>query len=269
MAPRRGARSVTTVTTYSPQLTALLDRESAPEGGVVTAEVDYDVDGTACRGFVAAPAGQGPFPAVLVLHDWTGVGDYVQMRCEMLARLGYLAFAGDVYGADVRPSQAEAAQVAGSYYGDLPLFRTRVTGAFDAMRADERADAARTAAIGYCFGGSAALQLARVSTEVRAVTSFHGGLAPGEEGEAARITAALLIETGAVDPVVDDAALDAYKDDLRTNPDLDWRVTSHAGAMHAFTQPDANAPDQGALFDARAEARSWASMKAFFAEALA
>lgn len=256
------------VPTYSPQLTALLDRETAPAGGVVTADVDYDVDGTACRGFVAAPAGDGPFPAVLVLHDWLGVGDYVQMRCEMLARLGYLALAGDVYGADVRPSQAEAPQVAGSYYGDLPLFRTRITGAYQQVLSDPRTDAGRTAAIGYCFGGSAALQLARTSTDVRAVTSFHGSLTPGEDGEAGGITAALLIETGGIDPLVDDAALDAYKADLRTNPDLDWRITSHAGAMHAFTQPDANAPDHGAQFDARAEERSWESMKTFFAAAL-
>lgn len=269
VAAARCARSVITMVTYSPQLTALLDREALPDGGVVTADVDYDVDGTACRGFVAAPAGQGPFPAVVVFHDWTGVGDYVQMRCEMLARLGYLAFAGDVYGADVRPSQAEAPAVAGSYYGDLPLFRTRIAGAHEAMLADPRADAGRAAAIGYCFGGSAALQLARISAGVRAVTSFHGALTPGEEGEAGRITAALLVETGAVDPLVDDAALDAYKADLRTNPDLDWRVTSHAGAMHAFTQPDADAPDLGAQFHARAEARSWESMKTFFADALA
>lgn len=258
-----------TVPTYSPRLTALLDRETLPDAGVVTTEVDYDVDGTVCRGFVASPPGDGPFPAVLVLHDWTGVGDYVEMRCEMLARLGYLAFAGDVYGADVRPSQAEAAQVAGSYYGDLPLFRARVAGAYDRMLAAPRVDPARTAAIGYCFGGSAALELARISTTVRAVTSFHGGLTPGAEGEASKVTAALLIETGGIDPLVDDAALDAYKADLRTNPDLDWRITSHAGAMHAFTQPDANAPDQGALFDARAEERSWESMKTFLADVLA
>lgn len=265
----RVARSVIDVPTYSPRLTALLDRETAPVGGVVTADVDYDVDGTACRGFVAAPAGEGPFPAVVVFHDWTGVGNYVQVRCEMLARLGYLAFAGDVYGAGVRPSDEEAPAVAGAYYGDPQLFRTRIAGAHDAMLADPRADAGRAAAIGYCFGGSAALQLARISTRVRAVTSFHGGLTPGEEGEAGRITAALLIETGGIDPLVDDAALDAYKADLRTNPDLDWRVTSHAGAMHAFTQPDANAPDHGAQFNARAEERSWEAMKTFFAAALA
>lgn len=260
---------MTAMPTYSPQLTAILDRESVPAGGVVTADVDYDVEGTACAGFVAAPAGDGPFPAVVVFHDWTGAGPYVNMRCEMLARLGYLAFAGDVYGAGVRPSQAEAPKVAGLYYGDLPLFRTRIAGAHDAMLADPRTDAGRTAAIGYCFGGAAALQLARISTDVKAVTSFHGGLVPGEEGEAGRITAALLIETGGIDPLVDDAAIDAYKADLRTNPDLDWRITSHAGAMHAFTLPDANAPDHGVRFDARAEVRSWASMKTFFADALA
>ena len=255
------------VPTYSPQLTALLDREPVLATGVETAEVDYDVDGVACRGFTAAPVGDGPHPSVLVLHDWTGVGDYVQMRCEMLARLGYLAFAGDVYGADVRPDQSEAAGVAGGYYGDPALFATRVVGAFEAMLADPRVDAVRTAAVGYCFGGSAALLLARTGADVAAVTSFHGILRP-DLGEASEITAKVQVLTGAADPLVDPDAVAAYEADLSGTPEVDWQLTSYAGAMHAFTQPDANAPDHGAQFQARAEARSWAAMKTFLAEAL-
>ena len=230
------------MTTYSPQLTALLDREPAPAAGVQTADVDYEVDGTACRGFTAAPDGDGPFPAVLVLHDWLGVGDYVKMRCEMLARLGYLAFAGDVYGAEVRPSQAEASGVAGGYYADPALFATRVVGAFEAMRADPRADAARTAAIGYCLGGAAALLLARTGADVAAVTSFHGGLRPGLGGEASAVTAKVQILTGAADPLVDADAVKAYEEDLASAPEVDWQLTSYSGAMHAFTVPDAERP---------------------------
>ena len=252
--------------TYSPQLTALLDREPLPSTGVETADVDYEVDGVACRGFTAAPVGDGPYPSVLVLHDWTGVGDYVQMRCEMLARLGYLAFAGDVYGAETRPSQAEAAGVAGGYYADPELFATRVVGAFEAMVAAPRVDPARTAAIGYCFGGTAALLLARTGADVAAVSSFHGVLQPGLGGDASAITAKVQVLTGAADPLVDADAVAAYEADLSTAPGVDWQLTSYAGAMHAFTLPDANAPDHGAQFQPRAEARSWEAMKTFLAE---
>ena len=255
--------------TYSPQLTAVLDREAVPTTGVTTAEVDYEVDGVACRGFTAAPAGDGPFPAVLVLHDWTGVGDYMRMRCEMLARLGYLALAGDVYGADVRPGQSEAAGVAGGYYADPALFATRVVGAFEQMVSDPRVDAARTAAIGYCFGGTAALLLARTGADVAAVTSFHGALQPGLGGDASAITAKVQILTGAADPLVDADAVAAYEADLAAAPEVDWQLTSYAGAMHAFTQPDTDAPDHVARYQPRAERRSWEAMKTFLAEALA
>ena len=254
---------------YAPELTEVLDREPEPAGGVRTRDVDYDVAGTACQGFFAAPAGDGPFPGVLVVHDWIGVSDMVRMRCEMLARLGYAAFAADVYGADVRPDQAEAPKVAGSYYGNPPLWRERVTGAFERMIAEGAVDSGRTAAIGYCFGGSSVLQLARTGADVDAVVSFHGGLSAGPAGEAQGITAKLLVLTGASDPVVPDDALKAFEDELRGAPDVDWQVVSYSGAMHAFTVPGTNAPDHGAQYQPRAERRSWQAMKDFLQEAFA
>ncbi|MFD1722708.1 dienelactone hydrolase family protein [Amnibacterium endophyticum] len=254
--------------TYAPELQQILDREPEPSGGVTLRDVDYDVDGTACRGVLAVPAGDGPHPAVLVIHDWIGVSDMVRMRCEMLARLGYAAFGGDVYGANVRPSQAEAAQVAGSYYGDQDLWRRRVTGAFEAMRALPEVAEDRTAAIGYCFGGSSVLQLARTGADLSAVISFHGGLQAGPEGEAERIRASLLVLTGAVDPVVPPEDVAALEDELRGVPDLDWQVVTYAGAMHAFTVPGTDAPDHGAQFQATAERRSWTAMKDLLVEAL-
>ena len=255
--------------TYAPDLDRILSREPEPEGGIRTAEIDYDVAGTACRGFLAVPAqAPGPVPGVLVVHDWLGVTDVVRMRCEMLARLGYAAFAADVYGADTRPSDAEAAQVAGRFYGDQALWRQRMTGAFERMLEEDAVDASRTAAIGYCFGGSSALQLARTGADVKAVVSFHGGLQAGPEGEAERIRGSVLILTGAIDPVVPDDAVRAVQDEFRRVPDLDWTVVTYAGAMHAFAVPTADAPDHGAQFHPRAEARSWTAMKDFFAEVL-
>jgi dienelactone hydrolase len=254
---------------YEPVLQTVLDREPEPPGGVVGTDVEYDADGTLCRGYLAVPAEvQGPVPGVLVVHDWFGVTDSTRMRCDMLARLGYAALAADVYGADVRPTSADAAHVAHSYYGDQALWRTRLSAGFDRLQAEPAADPERLAAIGYCFGGASVLQLARSGADLRAVVSFHGGLSTGPEGEAQRIRAKLLVLTGAADPVVPDDAVHALQDELRSAPDVDWQVVTYSGAMHAFTVPTANAPDRGVVYDERADRRSWTAMKDLFAEAL-
>lgn len=254
---------------YTPEQTAILDREPQPPQGTTSAEVAYEVEGTACAGYVARPDDDATHPGVLVVHNWLGVTDAVRFRADMLARLGYAAFAVDVFGADVRPSEAEAPQVAGGFYGDQRLFRARLTAGLEQLLAQPGVDASRTAAMGYCFGGAGALQLARSGADLRAVVSFHGALQPGPEGEAADIRAKVLVLTGAVDPVVPPEALDAFEAELRTVPELDWQVVTYSGAMHAFTEPGTDAPDHGAQFNAVAEARSWQAMKNFFAETLA
>lgn len=254
---------------YSDTLIAILDREPKPAAGILTTDVDYDVDGTACRGFLARPDDDAAHPAVLVIHNWLGVNDYVQMRAEMLARLGYVAFAADVYGADLRPSPAEASEVAGRFYGDPELFRTRLTGGYDQLLAQPGVDVAKTAAIGYCFGGSGVLQLARTGADLGGVVSFHGALQTGPEGEAAGIKAKVMILTGASDPVVPDEAVVAIENEFRSASELDWQLTSYANAMHAFTEPETNAPEHGAQYNAAAERRSWTAMKSFLAEVFA
>lgn len=256
------------MTAYAPNLAAILEREPLPAGGIESADIDYEVDGIAYRGYRSRPAGGGRHPGVLVVHDWLGVTDYVRMRCDMLARLGYAAFAADVYGAEVRPTPEEAPAVAGGFYRDRELWRTRLTSALDLLLADPAVDPHRTAAIGYCFGGSAVLELARTGAAVGAVVSFHGGLLTGPPGEAARIVAKVLVLHGAADPVAPDEAMLAFENDLRTAPSVDWQLVSYANAMHAFTIPDANAPQHGAQFDPTAERRSWVAMKDFLAEAL-
>lgn len=254
---------------YAPLLQSVLDTEPEPPGGVRGADVDYEVAGVKCRGYLAVPTDtDGPVPGILVVHDWLGVTDTVRMRCDMLARLGYAAFAADVFGADVRPSPQEAPQVVGGYYGDIPRWRERLAGAYDRLRAEDAVDDGRTAAIGYCFGGASALQLARTGAELRAVVSFHGSLETGPEGEAEHIRAKLLVLTGAADPVVPDDAVRAFQDELRQAPDVDWELTTYAGAMHAFAVPGTDAPDFGAQYQERADRRSWLAMKEFLAEAV-
>lgn len=253
---------------YTPEQTAILEREPLPPQGTTSAEVTYDVEGTTCSGYLARPDDYQPHPGVLVVHNWLGVTDAVRFRADMLARLGYVAFAVDVFGAEVRPTPEEAPGVAGGFYGDQRLFRARLTAGLEQLLAQPGVDATRTAAMGYCFGGSGALQLARTGADLKAVVSFHGALQAGPAGEAADIRAKVLVLTGAIDPVVPPEAVDAFESELRTVPELDWQVVTYSGSMHAFTEPDADAPDHGAQFNAVAEARSWQAMKNFFAEAL-
>ncbi len=255
--------------TYAANLTAILEREPMPAAGIVGTEIDYSVGDVACRGYLARPDDADSHPGVLVVHDWLGVTDYVRMRAEMLARLGFTAFAADVYGADIRPSPSEAPAVAGGFYHDRPLLRERISGGFERMLADAHVDPARTAAIGYCFGGSAAVELARTGVDLKAVVSFHGGLTTGPDGEAQHIRAKLLVLRGAIDPVVPDDAVAAFQDEMRTAPDLDWQLTTYSGAMHAFTLPDADSPEHGAQYNPVAERRSWRQMKDFLADVLA
>ncbi|AXH37343.1 dienelactone hydrolase family protein [Humibacter sp. BT305] len=253
------------MTSLDASLTALLDTVPAPADADIRAErVPYGHDGTALDGFLAWDAGaDGPRPAVLILHDWNGEGEYVRVRAQMLARLGYVAFAADVYGAGVRPEGDDAATTAQSFYRDLPLMRARVAAGYDVLRDDARVDPTRIAVIGYCFGGSAALEFARTGAQVRGTVSFHGSLITHAPADVARVASPLLVLTGGSDPVVPDSAVIAFQDELRTRDDLDWQVVTYSGAPHAFTRPGSPA------YRPVADARSWAAMRAFLDEVMA
>ncbi|MET0865207.1 MAG: dienelactone hydrolase family protein [Nakamurella sp.] len=254
--------------TLPPVLAELLATVPVPPGAdITTADVDYALDGTALRGFVAADnASIQRRPGVLVIHDWLGVGGYVQARSQMLARLGYVAFAADIYGADLRPSGRDAAKIAGGFYADPVLVRTRAQAGLDQLRAHPLVDPDRIAVIGYCFGGFCALELARTGADMAGVVSFHGLLSTDSPQDAAKITAKVLVLSGAADPVVPDDQVRDFEDALRAAPQVDWQLIRYSGAMHAFTQPEADAPDHGAAYQAAADRRSWNAMLAFFAE---
>jgi dienelactone hydrolase len=231
---------------------------------IVDETVRYEHEGTPLEGYLAVDAGlDGRRPGILVVHDWTGLQDYPKARAQMLARLGYVGFAIDVYGAGVRPTGDAAPVEARKYYGDLELMRARVRAGYDALLADDRVDPDRVAIIGYCFGGSAAFEFARTGARLRGAVSFHGSLVTHDPADVAAIDAPLLALTGAADPVVPDEALVAFEDELRTRDDLDWQIVSYSGAPHAFTIP--GQPNHRPL----ADARSWRAMVDFLTEVLA
>lgn len=250
---------------FSPPLLTIIDSVPLQPGSdIVSRRVSYDEAGAALEGCLVWDSSlTGPRPAVLVLHDWTGEGPFVQARAHMLARLGYVAFAADIYGTGVRPQGDDAATQAHAFYADLPKLRARVQAGFDVLAAEEGVDAERIAVIGYCFGGSASLEFARTGAPLAAVVSFHGNLITHDPADVDSLRAPVLVLTGADDPVVPDEKVVAFENELRLAPELDWQVVSYSGAPHAFTLP--GIPNYRAV----ADARSWRAMIGFFDEVLA
>lgn len=238
---------------------------------IVTRTVEYKQGDTVLEGFLAYEAG-GPArkPGVLVVHDWLGVSADTRKRAEQLARMGFVAFAADVYGKGVRPASGkEAAPLAGKYKADRALLRARVMAGFDELARQPNVDPARIAAIGYCFGGTTVLELARAGAKVVGVVSFHGGLDSPNPADGKNIKGKVLALHGADDPFVSEADLKAFEQELRSNG-VDWQLVKYGGAVHSFTIVGAgNDNSKGAAYNAAADRRSWKAMEDFFAEIFA
>jgi dienelactone hydrolase len=240
------------------------------DAALVERDVEYKQDGAVLEGFhVYDDAVTGKRPAVLVVHQWTGLGNYEKKRARMLAELGYNVFAADVYGKGVRPpAPGPAGEEAGKYKNDRALYRGRLMAALEVLQKDERTDPARIAAIGYCFGGAGALELARAGAPLSGVVSFHGSLDAGE-GFAAKAGVKMpriLVLHGAADPYSPAAQVADLEKEMKA-AGADMKVVLYDGAVHAFTQPQAgDDPSKGAAYNAEADRKSWEAMKNLFAE---
>src|SRR5690242_17412300 len=157
-----------------------------------------------------------PRPGVLVVHQWLGLTDYEKKRAEMLAQLGYVAFCADIYGKDVHPQNSkEAGAQAGKYKGDRALLRARVNAALDELKKNQFVDSKRVAAIGYCFGGTAVLELARSGADIAGIVSFHGGLDSPNPADGKNIKCKVLVLHGADDRSSSPENIAAFENELR------------------------------------------------------
>jgi dienelactone hydrolase len=230
--------------------------------------VDYHQGGATLSGYLAYDDSfPGLRPAVLVFHHWMGIDQYIKDRTDQLARMGYVAFAADVYGKGIRPANpTEAGALATTYRNDRQLMRKRAQAALDTLRLIPRVDIKRIAAIGYCFGGTTVLEIARSGAEIAGVASFHGGLDTPDPADAKNIRCKVLALHGGDDPYVPPKDVAAFEEEMRAGG-ADWQLVIYGAAVHSFTNPAAGGDkSKGAAYDAKADHRSWAAMKDFFAE---
>jgi len=231
-------------------------------------DIAYEVDGIEMIGHLAYDDGQrGRRPGVIVSHEGPGLEDGVKGRAERLAELGYVAFALDYHGGGVMKPMEEAMAALGPLMADLSITRRRGLAGLDVLLAQDVCDPERVAAIGFCWGGAMSLEIARSGADIKAVVGFHPSLPPSPDSK--HIKGSVLMCIGTDDPFVSAADRAAFERDMSEAGVADWSMELYGDVGHTFTNPAADLMGiPGLKYDARADARSWASMLRLFAETI-
>ncbi|MDH2915901.1 MAG: dienelactone hydrolase family protein [Gallionella sp.] len=236
-------------------------------------EVTYSADGTTLKGWIAYDdAVKGKRPAVLVVHEWWGHNAYARKRANMLAELGYVALAVDMYGDGKQALHPDdAGKFAGEVSRNKPLAKARFEAAMKVLRKQRNVDAHKLAAIGYCFGGSTVLNMARAGEKLKGVASFHGGLATDAPAQAGKVKAQVRVFTGADDKMIPAAQVEGFKQEME-KAGVNYKVVAYPGAMHSFSNPDADELgkkfNMPIAYNAEADKDSWMQLQSFLAEVL-
>ena len=236
-----------------------------------TRDVDYRCEDANLRGYLAFHESAEPKPGVLVFHEGLGLGDFAMERARRLAALGYVALAADMFG-DRRQARnlQEVATLVGSLRAEPQKLRARGHAALATLAALPQVDISKLAAIGFCFGGSVVLELARDGADLKAVVSFHGVLSTKMPAASGRVKASVLVCTGADDPLAPPDQVAGFENEMRSAGVRDWQVISYGNTLHGFTNPAADGSMmRTARYNAQADQRSWASMQRLFDEVLA
>ncbi|MGR9114546.1 MAG: dienelactone hydrolase family protein [Gammaproteobacteria bacterium] len=234
---------------------------------IVSNTVGYLDDDVMLEAFFAYDdAVEGRRPAVLVSHAWGGRDEFVAEKAKKLAELGYVGFALDIYGKGIRGTNPEEnAKLMQPFMDDRSLLQKRMQAALYAVKLLPWVDDKKIAAIGFCFGGLCVLDLARTGADLRGVISFHGLLGAPDNIENSRINAKILVLHGHDDPLVPVEQVIALEQELSA-AGVDWQLHAYGHTVHAFTNPVANDPDFGTVYNAVADRRSWNSMVGFLSE---
>lgn len=229
----------------------------------------YTQDGKQYEGFIAYDKTiTGKMPGILLIHEWTGLGNYVKNRARQIAKLGYVAFAMDMYGRGIRANNhEEAGKLSGFYKKDRKLMLSRVLKALSILKSQDNVLASKIAAIGYCFGGGAVLELALSGSDISGVVSFHGSLfSPNIEKMAQNIKTKILIHHGDADKFIKQEHIKLLKKMYDKN-NVNYKFIRHPGAVHAFTRPSAGGDTSNNIaYNEEADKKSWKSMVEFLKE---
>ena len=230
-------------------------------------QIEYHEGETILKGYLAFNKNvSGKRPAVLVASDWSGCNEFAWQKAEKLAALGYVGFAIDMYGNGVvGKTKEEKSALMEPLTQDRDLLLRRITAAFNTIKTVAEVDASRIAGIGFCFGGLCVLDLARSGAEVLGVVSFHGALMPPPNKKNKMIGAKVLVLHGHDDPLVPAEQVRAFEAEM-IEEKVDWQIHVYGNTMHSFTNPEANDPGFGTVYNALADKRSWIAMQNFLAE---
>jgi dienelactone hydrolase len=255
-------------------LTLVLFAASSASAKVTGREVEYRNGDTVLKGYLADnTALKGKRPAVLVVHEWWGHNEYARKRARMLAELGYVALAVDMYG-DGKTAQHpdDAGKFAGEVMKNKAVGEARFNAALDFIKQQPTVDPGRIAAIGYCFGGGVVLHMARQGADLKGVVSFHGSLATDSPAKEGAVKAKVLVFSGDADKMIPPEQVAAFKDEM-TAAKASFRFVGYPGVLHSFTNPDADAFAKKfklpMAYNKRADLDSWAQTKTFFKEIFA